>query len=63
MAQCLRLCSQCRVLGLIPGQGTIDRFHMLQQRSCEPQLRPGPAKRKDGKINKNTKVETVGNAL
>ena len=25
-------CSQCALLGLIPGQGTIDRSHMLQRK-------------------------------
>ena len=33
------LCSQCRALGSIPGQGT--RSHMLQLRPCMPQVKSG----------------------
>ena len=45
VVQWLRFCSpNAGGLGLIPGQGT--RFHMLQLRSCVPQLRPGTAKKK-----------------
>ena len=45
VVQWLRFCApNAGGLGLIPGQGT--RFHMLQLRSCVPQLRPGTAKKK-----------------
>ena len=44
VVQWLRFCApNAGGLGLIPGQGT--RFHMLQLRSCVPQLRPGTAKK------------------